>query len=181
MSSFESRWRDYIERTEDGLERLLETPDGSSDLLENAMVYACLGGGKRIRAVLVYASGVLLGADAPDLDSPAAAVEMVHAYSLVHDDLPAMDDDDLRRGKPSCHIRFDEATAILAGDALQSRAFEVLADPDLNPVDSGRRSRMVGALARAIGSRGMAGGQSLDMRLTGAVDGKGGAAGVGRH
>ena len=169
LMSFETRWRGYAARAEQSLEKLLDASRAgtdSSSLLEQAMAYACLGGGKRIRATLVYASGELLGARDDLLDAPACALEMVHAYSLVHDDLPAMDDDELRRGRPSCHIQFDEATAILAGDALQSRAVEILADHALNPIDAGRRCAMVQSLARAIGARGMAGGQSLDMQLT---------------
>jgi hypothetical protein len=113
-------------RSESVLERLLPPADLPVAQLAAAMRYAALGGGKRLRAALVYATGEALGADRDALDAPAAAVELIHAYSLVHDDLPAMDDDDLRRGKPTCHRAFDEATAILAGDALQSLAFEVL-------------------------------------------------------
>jgi geranylgeranyl pyrophosphate synthase len=131
------------------------------------MSYACLDGGKRFRAMLVFACGELAGADTGLLDTPAAAVEMVHAYSLVHDDLPAMDDDDMRRGCPACHIKFDEATAILAGDALQARALELVASERWNPVTATQRASMVEALARAIGSCGMVGGQALDMDASG--------------
>ncbi len=130
------------------------------------MEYACLGGGKRFRAMLVYACGVMTGATLEQLDTPACAVEMVHAYSLVHDDLPAMDNDLLRRGQPTCHIEFDEATAVLAGDALQSRAFEILASPETNILSAGQRCRMLEELSKAIGSTGMAGGQALDMAAT---------------
>ena len=131
--------------------------------LYQAMRYACLNGGKRFRAMLVYACGEVAGANAQQLDVPAAAVEMIHAYSLVHDDLPAMDDDDLRRGKPSCHVMYDQATAILAGDALQTLAFEILStDPEL-AIPPQRRLRMVAKLADASGMAGMAGGQALDM------------------
>ena len=130
------------------------------------MRYACLNGGKRFRAMLVYACGELAGAAAAQLDAPAAAVEMMHAYSLVHDDLPAMDDDDLRRGQPACHIAFDEATAILAGDALQSLALEVLCADRALTVPAERRLRMIETLAGAAGPGGMAGGQMLDMRAT---------------
>ena len=127
------------------------------------MHYTCLNGGKRLRATLAYAAGGLFNTPGSVLDVPASAVEMIHAYSLVHDDLPAMDDDDLRRGKPSCHKAFDEATAILAGDALQSLAIEVLAnDPALN-VDPSVRLQMISHLAHSSGTEGMAGGQGLDL------------------
>jgi len=118
---------DYRERTEQVLDRALQLPEAGSRRLVEAMRYSALGGGKRLRPTLVYVSGVALGASLEQLDDPAAAVELIHVYSLVHDDLPAMDDDDLRRGRPSCHRAFDEATAILAGDALQALAFECLA------------------------------------------------------
>ncbi len=131
------------------------------------MEYACLGGGKRFRATLVYACGVMAKATLDELDTPACAVEMVHAYSLVHDDLPAMDNDVLRRGRPTCHVAFDEATAVLAGDALQSRAFEILASPQTNILSAGQRCRMLEELSKSIGSMGMAGGQALDMEATG--------------
>ncbi|RZO22649.1 MAG: geranyl transferase [Candidatus Thioglobus sp.] len=129
------------------------------------MRYASIGAGKRYRAALVYASGQALGAEDAQLDNAACAVELTHAFSLVHDDLPAMDDDDLRRGKPSCHRAFDEATAILAGDALQTLAFEVLS------AKSGRKSatenqlEMIRTLAIATGSLGLAGGQVIDLSL----------------
>jgi farnesyl diphosphate synthase len=129
------------------------------------MRHAVLGGGKRMRALLVYAGGTLLQADEATLHAPAIAVELIHAYSLVHDDLPAMDDDDLRRGKPTVHIAFDEATAILAGDALQTRAFEVLASAT---VAATLRVDWLGTLAQASGAAGMCGGQALDMAGTGA-------------
>ena len=131
------------------------------------MRYAVLGGGKRIRPILVYATGLAVGVPRQRLDGPASAVELIHAYSLIHDDLPAMDDDDLRRGKPTCHKAFDEATAILAGDAIQALAFHVLAhDPEMVP-DPAIRLRMVEVLAQAAGSRGMAGGQAIDLTSTG--------------
>ncbi len=139
--------------------------------LHQAMVYSCLGGGKRFRAMLVYACGQVAGATMERLDTPACAVEMLHAYSLIHDDLPAMDDDDLRRGRATCHIAFDEALAILAGDALQSRAFEILASGEWNDIAVENRVAMIEQLARGSGSLGMAGGQALDMEATGrAVD-----------
>ena len=128
------------------------------------MRHAVLGGGKRMRALLVYASGALLRADPATLHAPAIAGELIHAYSLVHDDLPAMDDDDLRRGKPTVHVAFDEATAILAGDALQTRAFEVLASA---AVAATLRVDWLGTLAQASGAAGMCGGQALDIDATG--------------
>jgi len=127
-----------------------------------------LGDGKRLRPALVYATGEAVGGPLAALDRPACAVEMIHAYSLVHDDLPAMDDDDLRRGQPTCHRAFDEATAILAGDALQALAFEMLAVDDAGaPLPPEVRSAMVLALARAVGVDGMVGGQSLDLAAAG--------------
>lgn len=135
--------------------------------LHEAMRYAVLNGGKRVRAILVYASGQAVAAPDGTLDAPACAVELIHAYSLVHDDLPCMDDDDLRRGKPSCHKAFDEATALLAGDALQTLAFHVLAHEANAFVDSEQRLNMVEALALASGSRGMAGGQAIDLAAVG--------------
>ena len=135
--------------------------------LHAAMRYAVLGGGKRIRPVLVYAAGDALDISRERLDGSAAAVEMIHAYSLVHDDLPAMDNDDLRRGRKTCHRAFDEATAILAGDALQSLAFKVLAQEKNARISPEIRIKMVETLAIASGSRGMAGGQALDLAATG--------------
>ncbi len=135
--------------------------------LHEAMRYAVLGDGKRIRPVLVYATGAALGLSLKTLDAPACAVELIHAYSLIHDDLPAMDNDDLRRGRPTCHRAFDEATAILAGDAIQALAFHILAsDPDCQ-VPPKIRLEMINSLAEASGSRGMAGGQALDLAAVG--------------
>ena len=131
------------------------------------MRYSVMDGGKRIRPTLVYAGGQAAGATLQSLDRAACAIELIHAYSLIHDDLPAMDDDDLRRGKPSCHRAFGEATAILAGDALQSLAFQVLADDAGNMVGETTRLRMIKTLALAAGSRGMAGGQAIDLAATG--------------
>jgi farnesyl diphosphate synthase len=126
------------------------------------MRYAALGGGKRVRALLAYGGGELADADPGDVDGPAAAVELIHAYSLIHDDLPCMDDDVLRRGKPSCHVAFGEATALLAGDALQSLAFEVLARaPGRDPAAG------IALLAQASGASGMAGGQAIDLATVG--------------
>lgn len=131
------------------------------------MHYAVLGGGKRLRPLLVYAAGIALGVDGAPLDAPACAVELIHAYSLVHDDLPAMDDDSLRRGRPTCHIVFGEAMAILAGDALQALAFEILAHDVHAGVDAARCVEMLRVLGRACGAEGMAGGQSLDLTAIG--------------
>ena len=129
------------------------------------MRYSTLAGGKRIRALLVYSAGIATGAKLENLDSIAAAIECIHAYSLIHDDLPAMDDDELRRGKPTNHIKFDQATAILAGDALQTLAFELILSPDSGLNDN--QSRQIGLeLAKASGSAGMVGGQMLDIEAT---------------
>ena len=127
------------------------------------MRYAVLGGGKRVRPALVYSTGSALGLPLADIDGVASAIELIHVYSLVHDDLPAMDNDDLRRGKPTCHKAFDEATAILAGDSLQVLAFEVLARGDGLPNDPAIRLELVNLLAVASGTSGMAGGQALDL------------------
>ena len=135
-------------------------------ILHEAMRYSVMGGGKRIRPTLVYAAGQAAGATPQSLDRAACAIELIHAYSLIHDDLPAMDDDDLRRGKPSCHRAFDEATAILAGDALQSLAFQILATDAQGTVSEATRLRMIKTLALAAGSRGMAGGQAIDLAAT---------------
>lgn len=153
---------EYVLRVEDALDRFLPPARVEPARLHEAMRYASLNGGKRIRAMLVYAAGIAMEGASDDLDAPAAAVELLHAYSLIHDDLPAMDDDALRRGRPTCHIAFDEATAILAGDALQARAFEILVTGE-STLPCERRSRMVAVLAAAAGSRGMVGGQVLDM------------------
>ncbi len=150
-------------RIESALDRALPAA-APPQRLHAAMRHATLDGGKRIRALLVYAAGTALGAEPAAMDAPAAAVELIHAYSLVHDDLPAMDDDDLRRGKPTVHIAFDEATAILAGDALQSLAFQSLAEAAF---DDGVRLAMLRELAVAAGARGMCGGQALDIDATG--------------
>jgi len=135
--------------------------------LHAAMRYSVLGGGKRIRPALLFATALTLGLTEDEVEAAACAIELVHAYSLVHDDLPAMDNDDLRRGRPTCHKAFDEATAILVGDALQPLAFEFLArDPSL-PASSGVRLQLIGLLAEASGSFGMAGGQAIDMAAQG--------------
>ena len=158
-------WRDRVDGT---IAAALPAADASPQRLHAAMRHAALDGGKRMRPLLVYATGTAFGCDAAGLDAAAAAVELVHAYSLVHDDLPAMDDDALRRGKPTVHVAFDEATAILAGDALQSLAFELLAAA---PLAAEARVSMLQELARAAGVHGMCGGQALDIAATGrAID-----------
>ena len=150
------------EVVESELTSLLPPEEGAEARLATAMRYATLGGGKRLRAFLVMQGAELFAVSETCAARVAASIEMLHAYSLVHDDLPAMDDDDLRRGKPSTHKAFDEATAILAGDALQARAFEVLAEPDTHS-DPQARCELVAALGAAAGARGMAGGQMIDM------------------
>lgn len=164
---FEARVGAYQARVEAAMERWLPSEDTPPTRLHAAMRYSVLGGGKRIRPLLIYATGETLGVAVDRLDPSAAAVEMVHAYSLIHDDLPAMDDDDLRRGRPTCHRAYDEATAILAGDALQALALEILASDPALDVDAVTRAKMVAALARAGGSRGMAGGQAQDLEAEG--------------
>jgi len=153
-------------RLETSLDHWLPDATTLPSSLHEAMRYAVLGGGKRIRPALVYASGQSVGSRWEQLDSAACAIELIHAYSLVHDDLPAMDDDDMRRGKPSCHKAFGEAIAILAGDALQALAFYVLAH-DRTSEDVDTRLRMIDTLALAAGSRGMVGGQTIDLAATG--------------
>jgi len=163
MTSIEVLFQGYRERADVALVELLPPVDSSSTKLLAAMRYAVTVGGKRIRPILTYATGQALGVPLERLDVPAAAVEMLHAYSLVHDDLPAMDDDDLRRGQPTCHIKFDEATAILAGDALQALAFTVLACNENPHIDAAQKLRMVAVLGDASGSAGMAVGQAIDL------------------
>jgi farnesyl diphosphate synthase len=147
-------------RTESALERFLPPAAAAPGRLHEAMRYSALGGGKRVRPLLCHAAGEIFAADAARLDATACAVELMHAYSLVHDDLPCMDDDVLRRGKPTCHVEFDEATALLVGDALQTLAFQVLAEHGGTPA-------MIVLLAQASGSRGMAGGQAIDLAAVG--------------
>ena len=158
------RFATWANALEDHLDQALPPAGAAPQRLHAAMRHAVLGGGKRMRALLVYASGTLLQADETTLHAPAIAVELIHAYSLVHDDLPAMDDDDLRRGKPTVHIAFDEATAILAGDALQTLAFERLATADATAT---LRVDWLATLAQASGAAGMCGGQALDIDATG--------------
>jgi len=150
-------------RTETALSRFLPAADTVPQRLHDAMRYATLGGGKRVRPLLVFAAGELAGADAARLDVAACAVELIHAYSLVHDDLPCMDDDVLRRGRPTCHVEYDEPTALLVGDSLQTLAFELLASQPLGE----RQLEMIALLAHASGSRGMAGGQAIDLASVG--------------
>lgn len=156
---------DYTDRVTRRLEEMLPASSESPQRLHETMRYAVLSGGKRIRPLLVYATGECLGVPADKLDAPAVAIELIHAFSLVHDDLPAMDDDDLRRGRPTVHRQFDEATAILAADALQPLAFEVVAQCDVL-TDREARS-IIGIIAAACGSMGMTGGQSIDLASEG--------------
>lgn len=159
-------WMDQTQaEVETTLSALLPPAEGLLQRLHGAMRYAALGGGKRIRPLLVHAAGAITGASAHVLAEVAAALEMIHVYSLVHDDLPAMDNDVLRRGRPTCHVEYDEATALLVGDSLQTLAFETLAQiKDISPE---RRLKMVSLLAHASGSRGMAGGQAIDLASVG--------------
>ncbi len=161
-----SDWmQSHQQRVEQALSnRLPQTSDLSSAKLIEAMRYATLNGGKRLRALLVYATGEALEVNIELLDAAASAVEMIHAYSLVHDDMPIMDDDDLRRGRPTCHKAFDDATALLVGDALQTLAFESLCDDVLS---ASQQSKMVKTLAQQSGALGMAGGQAIDLESVG--------------
>lgn len=168
MRVVSSALQSYQARIEAVLERGLPSPEILPMRLHEAMRYSVLNGGKRMRPLLVYATGEALGV-APDvLDIPAAAIELIHVYSLIHDDLPAMDDDVLRRGKPTCHCAFDEATAILAGDALQALAFQLIAQAH-EQLSAEQRLRMLQHLSFAAGSRGMVGGQAIDLAAVGKV------------
>ncbi|MEJ2275455.1 MAG: polyprenyl synthetase family protein [Xanthomonadales bacterium] len=162
---FKDRLSDYQQRVDARLGEALPKSEVSPRRLHEAMRYAVFNGGKRVRPLLAYATGECLGVDASLLDAPAVAIELIHAFSLVHDDLPAMDDDDLRRGQPTVHIRFDEATAILAADALVPLAFSVLSRLDQAPAAA--RNDLVRILADACGSLGMTGGQSIDLAAEG--------------
>lgn len=162
MSQFTDALAEDARAVTETLNRLLSTEDSAEARLTEAMRYATLNGGKRVRPFLVMSSARLFSVAESCALRVAAAVEMVHCYSLVHDDLPAMDDDELRRGQPTCHVRFNEATAILAGDALLTKAFQVLADPDTHP-DPAVRSDLVAELAHAAGDEGMVAGQMLDL------------------
>lgn len=158
------QWR---QRSESNIDKWLPAEEINPAQLHQAMRYSVLNGGKRIRPILVYAAGYAVSADEAALDVPASAVEFIHAYSLIHDDLPAMDDDDLRRGKPTCHKAFTEAQAILAGDALQSLAFHTLAHGLPNTIPAETKLDILDTLAVASGSRGMAGGQAIDLASVG--------------
>jgi len=153
-------------RVDHALAHYLPNADQPPTRLHTAMRYATLNGGKRVRPILVYASGQLFDLTDDTLDAIAAAIECIHSYSLIHDDLPAMDDDDLRRGQPTCHKQFDEATAILAGDALQTLAFQILSRPSPH-ISAAQQLAMLAGLADASGSNGMAGGQAIDLSATG--------------
>jgi farnesyl diphosphate synthase len=155
-----------LQSVEAALQRVLPAADIAPQRLHQAMRYAALGGGKRVRPLLAFAAGELAEADPGRVALAGAAVELIHAYSLVHDDLPCMDDDDLRRGRPTCHVEYDEATALLVGDALQSLAFHVLSEFRLAD-DLKTQLEMVSLLASAAGSRGMAGGQAIDLESVG--------------
>lgn len=165
MSTFADHVPNYLERVTNTLEQQLPPAGAQPPRLHEAMRYASLNGGKRLRPLLVYASGQIMGIAPEKLDAPAAAVELIHAFSLVHDDLPAMDDDDLRRGQPTCHKAYDDATAILAGDALHTLAFDTLASAThIEPI---QRVAMIQMLAKSSGSLGMCGGQAIDISLEG--------------
>ena len=156
-----------VEQANDALRRFIAPLPFQNTPLVEAMQYGALLGGKRLRPFLVYATGKMFGVSTTTLDAPAAAVECIHAYSLMHDDLPAMDDDDLRRGQPTCHIKFGEASAILAGDALQTLAFSILSDAPMTEVSDRDRLAMLSELATASGVAGMCGGQALDLEAEG--------------
>lgn len=167
---FEIYQQELIQRLEHYLEQLLPTTPLSAHINSNlfdAIRYSILNGGKRIRPLLVYAAGEAMGNPLELLDAPAAAVELIHCYSLIHDDLPALDNDFLRRGKPTCHVAFGEATAILVGDALQTLAFELLSHPTLNPIHPQNKLAMIYLMAQNVGMNGMVGGQALDLASEG--------------
>jgi geranylgeranyl pyrophosphate synthase len=167
-ADFQISLRAYQRRVDAALDCCLPLNDPPEHNLAEAIRYSVLGGGgKRIRPAMVYAAGAALGADDSTLDAPACAVEMIHAYSLIHDDLPAMDNDDLRRGRPTCHRAFDEATAMLAGDALQALAYEILTDEKCTHLSASRRIDMLRLLTQASGAHGMAGGQAVDLASVG--------------
>ncbi len=162
-------WDKYIERANQAIDNLLPQADVPPERLHEAIRYSTMNGGKRIRATLVYLTGEVFGAQLAHLDAPATTIELIHASTLVHDDLPAMDDDDMRRGLPSCHIQYDEATAILVGVGLQYLAFKVLAD-EANGIAASCRSKMVFVLAEAAGTVGMVGGQAMDIAMAAGND-----------
>jgi farnesyl diphosphate synthase len=167
-TDFQTWSHENVQRVEGVLQRVLPAPEIAPPRLHEAMRYVALSGGKRARPLLAFAAGELAAADPGRVEIGAAAVELIHAYSLVHDDLPCMDDDVLRRGKPTCHVEYDEATALLVGDALQSLAFQLLGEYRLAD-DVRVQLEMVKLLAVAAGSRGMAGGQQIDLEATGKV------------
>ncbi|GAC17120.1 (2E,6E)-farnesyl diphosphate synthase [Paraglaciecola arctica] len=163
LTAFQQTSRDRVNST---LKQNINALPEHAQRLKQAMEYALLIGGKRMRPFLIYATGEMLSVQQKDLDGPAAAIEAIHAYSLIHDDLPAMDDDDLRRGHPTCHIQFDEATAILAGDALQTLAFEILCEYPLSSELALKRIELVKIVSHAAGYKGMCGGQAMDLAAT---------------
>lgn len=167
MESWQTLQQQWRERADAALEKWLPAKAIAPKRLHQAMRYSVINGGKRVRPILVYAAGHAVGVNQQQLDAPAAAIELIHAYSLVHDDLPAMDDDDLRRGQPTCHKAFDEATAILTGDALQTLAFHVLADGLNDELPATQLKDIINTLATSSGSRGMAGGQAIDLESVG--------------
>ncbi|PWC18517.1 (2E,6E)-farnesyl diphosphate synthase [Brenneria corticis] len=167
MTDFSAQLHAHHQRANRVLSQFISALPFQSSPLVNAMGYGSLLGGKRLRPFLVYTTGELFGMPLESLDAPAAAVECIHAYSLIHDDLPAMDNDDLRRGQPTCHIKFGEAGAILAGDALQTLAFSILADAPMPRVTERSRLAMLSELAQASGVAGMCGGQALDLAAEG--------------
>ena len=159
------QWMQHVrQRTELALDHHLPLASHNPARLHEAMRYACLNGGKRLRPILVHAAGAVSGASSDVLDACASAIEMIHVYSLVHDDMPCMDDDTLRRGMPTCHVQFDEATALLVGDALQTQAFITLTNA---PLSANTIKELVATLARASGAAGMAGGQAIDLGAVG--------------
>jgi farnesyl diphosphate synthase len=164
---FQTRLVTYQKRVDAALDKYLPADDPPEHNLAAAIRYSVIGGGKRIRPAMVYATGEAMGVHTDLLDIPACAVEMIHAYSLIHDDLPAMDDDDLRRGRPTVHKTFDEATAILAGDALQALAYEILAKDEHKELTPEHRIKMLSLLTEASGAHGMAGGQAVDLASVG--------------
>ena len=167
VQDFSAWTRDVQARVEEALDAFLPPADRVPHKLHEAMRYTTLGGGKRVRPLLAYAAGALFDADPAALARVASAVEMIHVYSLVHDDMPCMDDDALRRGKPTVHVAYDEATALLVGDTLQAQAFEVVASLDAAAVPPARQLTMVRLLAQAAGSNGMCGGQAIDLDSVG--------------
>ena len=166
IADFQDWARSRQVRIETSLQTLLPAANVAPERLHDAMRYTVLGGGKRVRPLLAFAAGELNNADEERVTIAAAAVELIHAYSLVHDDLPCMDDDVLRRGKPTCHVEYDEAIALLAGDSLQSLAFQLLAEYRLADTPQ-MQLEMIKRLAQAAGSRGMAGGQAVDLASVG--------------